>query len=703
VIAVIFLFLGSVRAALIPALALPVSLMASFIVLLVLGYSVNLLTLLALVLAIGLVVDDAIVVLENVQRRIDGGEPPLLAAFRGARQVAFAVVATTLVLIAVFVPIAFLSGNVGRLFSELAVTIAAAVAFSSLVALTLSPMMCSKVLRPSSREGGLSRVIHRATETLARGYSRALSRALARPAVVVVGFVLVLAAIGVLFRSIPTELAPGEDRGVFNVTMIGPEGAGFEYSLRHMKEVESFVLPLLDSGDAIRVLARVPLGFGTTAMNGGMVIIVLDHWDRRPRTAFEIMADLSQGLATVPGVRAFPFMRSGLGQRFGQPVQFVIGGTSYEDLARWQDSMLERAAENPGLLDLDGSYKRTKPQIDLALDRSRAADLGVSLQTVGRTLETMLGSRRVTTYLQGGEEYEVILQGEDTDRQEPSDVSNLYVRSERSGRLIPLSSLVRFEELADAPSLTRFNRLRAATISASLAPGYSLGEALAYLEDVAAEELPADARIDYKGESLEFVESSSAVYFTFALALLVVFLVLAAQFESYVQPFVIMLTVPLAVAGALFALWASGGTLNIYSQIGIVILIGLAAKNGILIVEFTNQLRDRSLPFEDALREAARTRFRPILMTGLSTAIGALPLVLAGGAGSASRATIGIVIFAGVLFATLLTLFVVPVFYSLLARRTGSPDAVSRELARFEEEARWKAGPAAGAAPPAPS
>ncbi len=689
VVSVIFLFLGSVRAALIPALALPVALTASFVVLAALGLSVNLLTLLALVLAIGLVVDDAIVVLENIQRRVDLGEPALVAAFRGAGEVGFAVVSTTVVLIAVFVPIAFLEGNVGRLFTELAITIAAAVAFSSIVALSLSPMLCSKLLRPTRDAGGLSRAIRSGLENLGDVYARALESVLRRPRLVLFAYLGVFAAAAVLFREVPGELAPREDRGVFSVLARGPEGASFDSSIRNMEQVEGFILPLLDTGDAIRVLVRVPGSWNDPeAMNTGRVIVVLDHWDHRERAAPEIMAELSGKLRTIPGVRAVPLMRAGLGQRgASQPVQFVIGGSTYDEIAAWQETLLTRAAENPRLLDLDGSYRQTKPQLHVEVDRTRAADLGIPLETVGRTLETMLGSRRVTTFVDRGEEYDVILQGLDEQRRAPTDVSNLYVRSERSGELVPLANLVRFREVADAGALTRFNRLRAATITSNLAPGYSLSEALAYLEDLAGESLPRSARVDYRGESREFKESSAAVYFTFGLALLVVFLVLAAQFESFVHPFIILLTVPLAVAGALFGLWLSGGTLNIYSQIGVVILIGLAAKNGILIVEFANQLRDQGRDFDEAIREASRIRFRPILMTGLSTAIGALPLVLASGAGSASRVTIGTVIFAGVLVATLLTLFVVPVFYGLLARRTRSPEALTRELERLENAA----------------
>ncbi|MFW5452532.1 efflux RND transporter permease subunit [Thioalkalivibrio sulfidiphilus] len=687
VILVIYLFLGNVRAMLIPAVTVPVSLIAAFTALYALGFSVNLLTLLALVLAIGLVVDDAIVVLENIHRRIELGEPPLLAAYRGARQVGFAVVATTLVLIAVFVPLAFLQGNIGRLFTEFALAMAAAVAFSSLVALTLSPVMCARLIRADNQKTGLSHVMHVAFERLGNLYGRVLALSLKVP--VVTGAVLIglFAVIAVLIQIIPNEYAPREDRGAFFVFVNAPEGTSYPTMVQNMREVEKRLMPLLESGEAIRVLARTPRSFGNSeVVNDGIGIVVLQHWDERSRSASEIMTALQPELAQIPGVRAVTVMRQGLGgRRAGQPVQFVLGGPDYEELARWRDLIIERASENPGLRGLDSDFKETKPQLMVTIDKDRAADLGVSVESIGRTLETMLASRRVTTYIDRGEEYDVILEGEREQRRTPNDITNIYVRSQRSGELIPLSNLVTFVEQADAASLNRYNRMRAVTITAGLADDYTLGEALDYLDRIAAELLPETARIDYKGDSLEFRKAGGAVIFVFALALLVVFLVLAAQFESFVHPLVIMLTVPLAIAGALFGLWVTGQTLNIYSQIGIVMLIGLAAKNGILIVEFANQLRDQGIEFHQALMDAARLRLRPVLMTAVTTVMGTLPLILGSGPGAESRFVIGTVVFSGVLFATLFTLFVVPVAYQTLARYSGSPGDTGRRIRELEE------------------
>ena len=537
VVLVIYLFLGSFRAMLVPAITVPVSLTAAFIVLWTMGFSVNLLTLLALVLSIGLVVDDAIVVLENVYRRVEAGEPPLLAAYRGARQVGFAVIATTLVLIAVFVPIAFMEGNLGRLFSEFSLAIAGAVCFSSLVALTLVPMAASKLLRPAKERSGPAALVDRAFARFSTIYSSSLGGLIQRPLWVSVFLLAVVGAGWQLFSSLPQEYSPTEDRSSFFVLMNAPEGASFEYTQRYARDMENVLLPLLDQGEAYRVLVSTPRFGSGAAVNNSIAIVSLENWDQRERSTQEIVGGLFPALSAMPGVRAFPIQPAGLGQRgFSTPVQFVLGGDTYEALAGWRDAFLAKASENPRLLNLDADYKEVKPQLLIQVDRNRAADLGVSVSEVGRTLETMLGSRRVTTYLDRGEEYDVILQAEDGDRRTPGDIENLYVRASKSGALVPLSSLVTVSEGADAATLNRFNRLRSITISANLAPGYTLGEALSYLRGVAEETLPTEARIDYKGQSRELQESSSSVLVTFALALLVVFLVLAAQFESFIHP-----------------------------------------------------------------------------------------------------------------------------------------------------------------------
>jgi multidrug efflux pump len=679
---VIYLFLGSARATLVPAVTVPVSLIATFLVLMILGFSVNILTLLALVLAIGLVVDDAIVVLENIHRRMeDYGETRLVAAFRGTRQVGFAVVATTVVLVAVFVPIAFLQGDVGRLFSEFALTMAAAVGFSSFVALSLSPMLASKVLPDVSREGWAIHAVDAAFGKVRRGYHILLQGALRHPWTVGVIFIAIIGSSTWLMGAIPDEYAPKEDRGAFFVIVNGPEGASYQYMAEYMDEIERRMMPLVEAGEVTRLLVRAPRAFGNYEIfNTGIVIVVLDDWHER-RSAWTIMDEVRKSLGDLPGVRAFPVMRQGFGARIQKPVQFVIGGGTYDELAEWRDILLAKINENnPGLEGLDWDYKETKPQLRVIIDYDRAADLGVTVGAIGRTLETMLGSRRVTTYIDSGEEYDVILEGEREAQRTPTNLENIYVRSERSGELIPLSNLVRLEEFADSITLNRYNRVRAITLEANLAEGYALGDALAHLEELVREHLPGKVIVDYKGQSQDYKFAGESITFVFVLGIVVVFLVLAAQFESWIHPLVIMLTVPLAMAGALLGLYLTGQTLNLYSQIGLIMLVGLAAKNGILIVEFANQLRDAGKPFRDALIEAAEVRLRPIVMTGITTAAGSVPLLLSSGAGTETRVVIGTVILSGVLAATVFTLFVVPVAYNLLARHTGSPGDTQRRL-----------------------
>ncbi|MCW9047520.1 MAG: efflux RND transporter permease subunit, partial [Gammaproteobacteria bacterium] len=688
VVLVIYLFLGSLRATLIPAITVPISLIASSIVLLALDYSINMLTLLAMVLAIGLVVDDAIVVLENIHRRMDKyGESPLVAAYRGSRQVAFAVIATTLVLVSVFVPIAFLQGDVGRLFSEFAIAMAAAVAFSSFVALSLSPMLASKILRPSGNENAATKRVDAGFRRLQRGYHVVLAGALKHKWIIVLVFLAMGALSSWLLTHIPDEYTPKEDRGAFYLLVNGPEGASYDYMKKYMDEAESRLMPLVESGEITRMLVRAPRSFGNVAIfNNGIFILVLNEWDSR-RSAWEIMADARARLADLPGVKAFPVMRQGFGARIQKPVQFVIGGGTYEQLAEWRDILLARLKQdNPGLTGLDWDYKETKPQMQVVIDYDRAADLGVTVSNIGRTLETMLGSRRVTTYIDEGQEYYILLEGERSEQRTPSDIQNIYVRSERTGQLIPLSNLVQLEEFADSIKLNRYNRVRSITLEANLADGYSLGEALIHLENLVDEYLPGQVIIDYKGQSRDYKFAGESLLFIFMLGIMVVFLVLAAQFESWIHPFIIMLTVPLAMTGALLGLYITGQTLNLYSQIGLIMLVGLSAKNGILIVEFANQLRDQGRDFQEALIEAADTRFRPIVMTGITTAAGSVPLLISSGAGTETRYVIGVVILFGVIAGTLFTLFIVPAAYDLFGRHTSSPKAVTQQLEKELKE-----------------
>jgi len=689
VLAVIWLFLGSFRAALIPAVTVPVCLIAAFIALYAFGFSINLLTLLALVLCIGLVVDDAIVVVENVQRRIDLGEPPLVASKRGTTQVAFAVIATTAVLVAVFLPVGFLEGNTGRLFRELAVALAAAVALSAFVSLTLTPMMASKLLKPHTGHApkGLHGVINRNLDRLSAGYGRFLEAHVGRTWIYIVVMILSLLASALLLKVLPSELAPAEDRGSFQIMIDGPEGAGFDYTVGQVQQVEKIVSGFVGEDEPIvRANPRVPGGWGSSEeMHTGRISVFLQPWQQRDVSTSAVADELQTHLNDLRGVRVRTQVGGGLVRSQGQPFQIVLGGPEYEEIAQWRDRMLLRMADNPGLVGADSDYKETRPQMRVNIDRQRAADLGVSVTSIGTALETMMGSRRVTTFVDNGEEYDVLVQAGREGRASPADLAAIRVRAS-SGELVPLSNLVTLSEVAEAGNLNRFNRLRSITISAGLAPGYPLGEAIAWAQQTAREELPQHAQLDWKGESREYQNAGSAVLLTFAMALLVVYLVLAAQFESFIHPLVIMLTVPLGVLGALLGLYVSGGTINLFSQIGIVMLVGLAAKNGILIVEFANQLRDEGRNVHQAIVESSMVRLRPILMTSIATVVGAIPLVVAGGPGSASRGTIGVVVIFGVTVSTFLSLFVVPAFYSLLAPYTRSPEAVARELARQEAE-----------------
>jgi multidrug efflux pump len=682
VVLTIFVFLGSIRAILVPAVAVPVALISTFIALAAFGFTVNLLTLLALVLAIGLVVDDGIIVLENARRRMDEyGESALVAAYRGTRQVAFAIVSTTMVLISVFVPIAFLQGDIGRLFSEFALTMAAAVAFSSFVALTTSAMLASRLLKPKDGDNRLVARMDRAIGAGQRIYQRALATVLNFRLLTLPVIALLFGLAALLYTLIPEEYAPREDRGAFFVLVNGPEGASYSFMEDYMNEIEARIMPLVEDGEISRLLVRAPRDFNNLALfNSGIAIVVLNDWGQR-RPATEIMTDIRQRTADLGGVQINTVMRQGFGGGIQNPVQFVIGGSDYEELAEWRDTLLaEIERDNPGLTGIDWDYKETQPQLEVNIDYDRAAELGVTVSNIGRTLETLLGSRRVTTYLDDGQEYDVIVEGERDRQRSPAALENIYVRSDRSGQLIPLSNLVTLDNFADSTSLNRYNRVRAITIQAGLEDGLTLGEALTFLKNKAREHLPSTAVIDYKGQSRDFKTAGASVVFVFLLGILVVFLVLAAQFENWIHPLVIMFGVPLAVGGGLLGLWLTGSTLNVYSQIGLVMLIGLAAKNGILIVEFINQLRDQDTAFDQAIIEGATIRLRPIVMTGITTAAGTIPLILSSGAGAETRQVIGIVVLFGVSFSTFLTLFVIPVLYSLLARRTTAPGAVKARL-----------------------
>ncbi|MBS4049455.1 MAG: efflux RND transporter permease subunit [Alphaproteobacteria bacterium] len=698
VIGVIFLFLRSWRATLIPAIAIPVSVVGSFIVIGALGYSINVLTLLALVLAIGLVVDDAIVVLENIHRRIELGEPPLLASLRGARQIGFAVIATTVVLIAVFVPISLMEGNTGRLFREFGISVAAAVLFSGFVALTLTPMMCSKLLHEAKEEGWFYHVTEKFFVAMSNGYGRLLRFSLNAPTIVLGIGALVSVAAFLMFKALPREFAPTEDRGVFFVIVEGPEGASYDYTRKNVIAIEQALEPFVKSGAVTVVQSNVAPAWGgrPSPVNSAFVVVRMADWADRNVKQQEVARQAFQRLLALTGVRAIVVNPPSLGLPGAQtPVRFVLGGATYAQLDEWSDRIIARALQNPNLLGVKKNYQPTRPEVQVQIDRDRAADLGVNVETIGRTLETMLGSREVTNFQRDGKQYKVLVQAPVEQRVTPNDLNNIYVRgSNTGGKLVPLASLVTLKESANARELNRTDRLRSVMVEASLAPGYTLGQALDYLDEVAAEVLPPEVRISYAGQSREYKDSSAAIYITFALALIVVFLVLAGQFESWIHPIIIIMSVPLAVTGALAGLLLAGQTLNIYSQIGIIMLVGLIAKNGILIVEFANQLRDEGQAIFEAVLNASIARLRPILMTTIATIFGAVPLAFAHGAGAESRSALGWVIVGGMTFATLLSLFVVPVLYLLLARFTKPAGFIARKLSELEKRPDIDAGKA---------
>ncbi|QIE56160.1 efflux RND transporter permease subunit [Pikeienuella piscinae] len=678
VILVILLFLRSVRATLVPAITIPVALVGCFILIGAFGFSINTLTLLALLLAIGLVVDDAIVVLENIQRRIEEGESPLAASFRGARQVTFAVMATSVTLIAVFVPLSFLPGQVGRLFVEFGFVMASAVAISTFVALTACPALASKVLSARrerkagaspSREGPLLRL-----------YRRLLTGALRAPLVIVAVTVAVTLGAVPIYESLPRELTPPEDRGVGFVPLTAPQGSTLEHTDIAARQVEEILTPFRESGE-IAAIFTFSGSYGRAYRS--FVVFRLAPWEERERNIADIVRDIAPQMGRVTVARGFPVTPAGLGLRGSStPVRIVIGGPDFESVKIWAAKMLEAAKTNPGLVNPEIDYEENLPQLDVEIDRRRADDLDISAETIASTLQTMLASREVTGFVTRGREYPVLLQAEDADRRTPSDIANIFVRSGDGETLVPLGALVTLTENAAAPSLRRYDRLPSIQLSAALAEGYDLGAALSALEDTAREILPAEAQLSYEGQSRAFKDNAAGAGYVFGLALLIVFLVLAAQFESFVHPIAIMLTVPIGLAGAIYAMALGGLSLNIYSQIGVILLIGLVAKNGILIVEFANQLRDEGRDVRRAVIDASVLRVRPIMMTSVATVLGALPLVLASGAGAESRIAIGSVIVAGLSLATVLMLFVTPVLYDILARFTTPRGTIEKMLER---------------------
>ncbi|HQU89201.1 MAG TPA: efflux RND transporter permease subunit, partial [Denitromonas sp.] len=663
VLAIIFFFLRNWRATLVPLVTIPVSLIGAFTLMLVMGFSINTLTLLALVLAVGLVVDDAIVVLENIHRHLEMGKTRFQAALDGAKEIGFAVVAMTLTLAAVYAPVAFMTGRTGKLFIEFALTLAGAVIVSGFVALSLSPMMCSKLLKHETRHGRVYNAVEAVLNGMTHGYRRILGAALKARWLVLLLFVAVVGASGWLLNTLKSELSPVEDRGFIIGVFSGPEGATIDYMDRYTRQLEALYAKTPD-------ISRYFVVSGSPTVSQGISFGGLKDWSERSTLSPQIARNLLPGFLSVPGIRAFPVTPPSLGQSArSQPINLVIvTSASYTELAVVADQMLQEMAKNPRFIAADIDLKLTKPEVTVKVDRDKAADLGVSVEQIGRTLETLLGGRQVTRFKRDAEQYDVIVQLAAADRSIPNDISDIYVRGS-AGDMIPLASLITVDEAVAPRELNHFAQRRAVTITANLAGDFALGEALTELETIAARVLPADYAIDYNGQSREFKISSGGLLLTFILAVVFIYLVLSAQFESFRDPFTIMLTVPLSMTGALAALWMTGGTLNVYSQIGLVTLIGLITRHGILIVEFANQLRERGEALVTAIVDAAVLRLRPILMTTGATILGAIPLALATGAGAESRQQIGWVIVGGLAFGTLLTLFVVPVVYTLVARR----------------------------------
>jgi multidrug efflux pump len=668
VVVIIYVFLRSVRATIIPATAIPVSIIGAFSVLYFLGFSINTLTLMGLTLAIGLVVDDAIVVLENITRWIEGGTPPLRAAHRGMDQIAFAVIASTISLLAVFLPLAFLTDKTGRLFREFGITVAAAVAISGFVALTLSPMLCARVLRRTRDEGRASSTLSGAVEGLADAYQRVLTITLEyRKAVIAFGFAWV--GLGILtLDSISREFIPTGDRSTVMTVMQAPEGATIDYTARYVEQAEDI---LFSTPEVDRSFGVVAPGLGGPGrVNEAAMFTSLAQWEDRDRVQHEIVDELRERMEKIPGLRAFPINPSAFRTSMTTaPISLVIQGPEVADLARYADEIASRLTMIPGLVNVRSDLEVNKPQLEIEVDRDRASTLGVSVRDIATTLQIMVGGLNLSEFKLGGETYNVITRLEADSRSTPRDLYQLNVRAE-SGEMISLASVARVRESVTPRGLSHFDRQRSATVTASLLDGYGLGEALDRTRDIASEVLPRDQgyRAVFSGESEDFYESGNALFFAYLLAVVIVYLTLAAQFESFLDPVTILVAVALSFTGALVTLMAVGETLNLFSQIGLVMLVGIVTKNSILIVEFANQLQESGRDLVDATIEAARTRFRPILMTALSTIVGILPIALGFGAGGETRASLGIAVAGGMLFSTLLTFFIVPAVHLTLAR-----------------------------------
>ncbi|MBC8302207.1 MAG: efflux RND transporter permease subunit [Pelagibacterales bacterium] len=666
VIAVIYFFLSSSSATFIPAITIPVSIISTFYIIYLFGFSLNVLTFLALVLAIGLIVDDSIVVLENIKRRIENGEEPYQASIIGAKQITFVVIATTLVLVSVFLPLSFMDGKTGRLFIEFGVVLSFAVIFSSIVALTLTPMLCSKLLKSKSSQDHEPTILKK----FKIFYRNSLTISQRQPKKVYIFSIAMILLATLLFQFIQKELAPTEDRGIFIISVSGPEGSSLSYTDEIVKNVESTLQPHVDQGEIKTVFSIVAPGFSGQpgAVNSAFLFATLTPWDNR-RHQKDIVREIFPKLLSIPGARIFAINPPSLGgSRFKPAVQLVISGNNYEDIREWGNTLLINSSDlklrNPNI-----DYKLTNPRLNLKVNIDKAYELGVSAESIARTIETLLASNRVTTFASDGLTYNVILQADKSYRVNPNNLDNIFIKSSKSSTLIPLSNLVFFEETSTSQSLKRINRMPSTIFSASLLPGYPLGNALKDLSSLSQDILPANAKISYSGSSKEYFESGNSLELTILFAILIVYLVLSAQFESFRNPLAIILTVPIAMTAGLYTLFLTGTSLNVYSQIGFLMLIGLIAKNGILVVEFANQLRDEGMSVDEAIFESSMIRLRPVLMTTISTMLGAIPLVLSSGAGAESRYSMAIVVLGGITLSSLITLYLIPALYRLIENK----------------------------------
>ena len=686
VVIIIYLFLGNIKAVIVPAVALPVSLISSFLGLWIFDLSINIFVLLSFILAIGIITDDSVIMTDAIYHRVEKGENPLVAATLGSKSITFAIISTTLVLIAVFLPLIFIEGISGTLFKETAISLTFAIVVSSFVALTLSPMLGSKFLNRNTKKNNIVFKFEKYFKSLSHFYNETLNYWIDRHKIII-GFMVSVVVFSILiFTFSPKELLPHEDRGVYLVIGKTDEGSSFKYTADKAEEIESRLIPLIKKEDESykRIIMRVP-GFGkaSKSYNSFIIIALLDDWKDRSESSKKIMRKAIGKIVTVPQALAFPISPQSIRvSSYNKPVQMVVMGKSYEELEKWQKLIIKELRKNKNLAAIESDYSRNKPEIKLIINRKKAQDLGVSIESIGKTVETLFSGKTVTKFNRLGKEYPIILQADIKNRKKRETLSKIFVRSDTTGKLISLANLVEFEEVGSAKILSRYNRQRAITLSARLVGDYTLVEALEYLEKTINEKIP-QARIGWKGKSEELKETSNELFIIFALALLTAYLVMCANFNSFIHPVVIMLTVPLSVLGGLIFLLLFNSSVNIFSQIALVILIGISTKNSILIVDWANQLRRAGKNIKDAALEACNRRFRAIIMTSLSTMIAMIPLIIGNigpGAGEGSRMAVGATIFGGMLISTVFTLFVTPTMYVLLTKNTKRIDAVDIQL-----------------------